>query len=142
MKIPERHLGLTVAQERFLTHRFINRLGRLIAEHVDLDRLLARARSKMAAPVASPRTKAPTDKVPIAVASDQAFCFYYPDNLELLRNAGAQIKNFSPIRDRRLPAGVKGIYLGGGYPELYARELARNRPLRVAIRTSNEFQGE
>jgi cobyrinic acid a,c-diamide synthase len=141
VKIPERHLGLTVAQERFLTHRFINRLGRLIAEHVDLDRLLVRARSKMAAPVASPRTKAPTDKVPIAVASDQAFCFYYPDNLELLRNAGAQIKNFSPIRDRRLPAGVKGIYLGGGYPELYARDLARNRPLRVAIRDFIEAGG-
>jgi cobyrinic acid a,c-diamide synthase len=79
--------------------------------------------------------------VPIAVASDQAFCFYYPDNLELLRNAGAQIKNFSPIRDRRLPAGVKGIYLGGGYPELHARQLAHNRPLRAAIREFIEAGG-
>jgi cobyrinic acid a,c-diamide synthase len=141
VKMAERHLGLTVAQERFLTNPFINRLGRLIEEHVELDRLLARARSKIAAPVASPQRKAPIEQVPIAVASDQAFCFYYPDNLELLRDAGAQIKSFSPIRDRRLPAGVKGIYLGGGYPELYARELARNRPLRAAIRDFIEAGG-
>jgi cobyrinic acid a,c-diamide synthase len=79
--------------------------------------------------------------VPIAVAKDQAFCFYYPDNLELLRNAGACIKNFSPIRDRCLPRGVKGIYLGGGYPELYARELARNSRLRTAIRDFIEADG-
>jgi cobyrinic acid a,c-diamide synthase len=141
VRIPERHLGLTVAQEGFLGKAFVNRLGQLIEKHVDLDRLLARARSKIAAPVASARRKAPADKVPIAVASDQAFCFYYPDNLELLRNAGAEIKNFSPIRDRHLPAGVKGIYLGGGYPELYARELARNRPLRMAIRDFIEAGG-
>ena len=141
VRIPERNLGLTVAQEGFLGKAFVNRLGQLIEKHVELDRLLASARTKIAAPVETPLRKAPADKVPIAVASDQAFCFYYPDNLELLRNAGAQIKNFSPIRDRRLPAGVKGIYLGGGYPELYARELARNRPLRVAIRDFIEAGG-
>jgi cobyrinic acid a,c-diamide synthase len=141
VKIPERHLGLTVAQERFLTNPFIDRLGRLIADHVDLDGLLAMARIKIAPPVEAPQRKAIPDKVPIAIASDQAFCFYYPDNLELLRNAGAQLKNFSPIRDRRLPTGVKGIYLGGGYPELYARELSRNRPLRAAIKEFIEAGG-
>jgi cobyrinic acid a,c-diamide synthase len=139
--IPERHLGLTVAQERFLTNPFIDRLGRLIADHVDLDGLLAMARIKIAPPVEAPQRKAIPDKVPIAIASDQAFCFYYPDNLELLRNAGAQLKNFSPIRDRRLPTEVKGIYLGGGYPELYARELSRNRPLRAAIKEFIEAGG-
>jgi cobyrinic acid a,c-diamide synthase len=141
VRIPERHLGLTVAQERFLTNPFINRLGRLIEAHVELDRLLARARTKIAAPVEAQLRKATNDKVPIAVASDQAFCFYYPDNLDLLRNAGAQIKNFSPIHDRGLPEGVRGIYLGGGYPELYAKELSRNRPLRAAIRDFIEAGG-
>lgn len=141
VKISERHLGLTIAQERFLTNPFINRLGRLIEEHVELDRLLGRARTKIAAPGETRQRKVTTDKVAIAVASDQAFCFYYPDNLELLRSAGAQLKNFSPIRDRRLPAGVKGIYLGGGYPELYAGELSRNRPLRSEIRDFIEARG-
>jgi cobyrinic acid a,c-diamide synthase len=141
VKIPERHLGLTVAHERFLSHRFIDRLGRLIADHVDLDLLLQRARCEINTAVAVPLRKATTDQVPVALASDEAFCFYYPDNLELLRNAGAQIKNFSPIRDHRLPVGVKGIYLGGGYPELYARELSRNRPLRAAIKDFIESGG-
>ena len=139
--IPERHLGLTVAQECFLTNAFINRLGRLIETHIELDRLLACAQIKIRARAEPRLKKATPDEVPIAVAKDQAFCFYYPDNLELLRNAGARIKNFSPIRDRGLPPGVKGIYLGGGYPELYARELARNSRLRTAIRNFIEADG-
>lgn len=139
--IQERHLGLTVAQEGFLDKLFINQLGRLIEEHLELDRLLASARTKIAAPAETPLRKPTADKVPIAVASDQAFCFYYPDNLDLLRGAGANIKSFSPVRDRRLPEGVKGIYLGGGYPELYAKELSRNRLLRTAIRDFIEAGG-
>jgi cobyrinic acid a,c-diamide synthase len=141
MRIPERHLGLTVAQEGFLGKAFVNRLGQLIEKHVELDRLLASARTKIAAPVEAPLRKATNDKVPLAVAIDQAFCFYYPDNLDLLLSAGAKIKSFSPIHDRRLPEGVKGIYLGGGYPELYAKELSRNRPLRAAIKDFVEAGG-
>lgn len=134
VKIPERHLGLAVAQEGFLSKRFVNRLGRLIENYVDLDRLLLNARIEIAAPAELSMKERTDDKVPIAVASDRAFCFCYPDNLELLRTAGAKIETFSPIDDRVLPAGAQGIYLGGGYPELYARELSRNRPMRTAIR--------
>ncbi|MEX0806451.1 MAG: cobyrinate a,c-diamide synthase [Candidatus Binatia bacterium] len=139
--IPERHLGLTVAKEGLLNQRFVERLARLIETHVELNRLLASARTKIAAPAEAPLKKLPDDDVPIAVANDRAFCFYYPDNLELLRSAGAKIKNFSPIRDRGLPEGVKGIYLGGGYPELYAKELSRNRPMRAAIKDFIETGG-
>ena len=139
--IQDRHLGLTVAQEGFLDKPFINQLGRLIEEHVELDRLLASTRTKIAAPAEAPLRKPAEYKVPIAVASDAAFCFYYPDNLDFLRSAGANIRNFSPIRDRGLPEGMKGIYLGGGYPELYAKELSRNRPLRTAIRDFIEAGG-
>jgi cobyrinic acid a,c-diamide synthase len=139
--IPERHLGLTVAKEGFLNQRLVERLARLIETHVELNRLLASARTKIAAPAEAPVNKLPDDEVPIAVANDRAFCFYYPDNLELLRSAGAKIKSFSPIRDRSLPQGVKGIYLGGGYPELYAKELSRNRPMRAAIRDFIETGG-
>ena len=139
--IPERHLGLTVAEEGWLGKSFISQLARLIEEHVELDRLLANTRTEIIAPVAAPPRKLADGKVPIAVASDRAFCFYYPDNLDILKNAGAKIANFSPIRDRGLPKGTKGVYLGGGYPELYAKELSRNRSMRAAMKVFVEAGG-
>jgi cobyrinic acid a,c-diamide synthase len=72
-------------------------------------------------------------KTRIAVAHDEAFCFYYEDNLDHLRAAGAQIVTFSPLRDRSLPTGAAGIYLGGGYPELFVDQLADNQELQRAI---------
>ncbi|MBE0503533.1 MAG: cobyrinate a,c-diamide synthase [Desulfuromonadales bacterium] len=76
------------------------------------------------------------DKVRIAVARDEAFSFCYPENLELLEAAGAEIEFFSPLRNHHLPAGISGLYLPGGYPELYAPQLAANLPLLQAIRTA------
>jgi len=67
------------------------------------------------------------------VARDRAFCFYYEDNFDLLRAAGAELVFFSPLEDRCLPEGLDGLYLGGGYPELYARELSGNLGMRQAI---------
>jgi cobyrinic acid a,c-diamide synthase len=134
VKIPERHLGLTVAEENLLDARLVRRLGCCVENHLDLDRLLDKTRVKVGSSPPEDRTaRASGERVPIAVARDRAFCFYYPDNLELLGSAGAKIETFSPIDDRVLPAGAQGIYLGGGYPELYARELSRNRPMRAAI---------
>jgi cobyrinic acid a,c-diamide synthase len=138
--IPERHLGLTVAEEGWLGESFIRRLARLIEEHVDLDRLLASTRTKIVVPVAAPKKPA-HGQVPIAIANDRAFCFYYPDNLAILKSAGAKIATFSPILDRGLPKGTQGIYLGGGYPELYAKELSRNRSMRAAIKGFIEAGG-
>ena len=140
VKIPERHLGLTVAEENVLDERLIGRLARLIENHVDLDRLLRKTSIRIGLPPTRVR-KAGREEVPIAVARDKAFCFYYPDNLESLRSAGAKLEAFSPIADRRLPTGTKGIYLGGGYPELYARELSRNRSMRVALKDFIEAGG-
>jgi cobyrinic acid a,c-diamide synthase len=71
--------------------------------------------------------------VRIGVARDRAFCFYYPDNLDLLAAAGAVLVPFSPMDDQQLPADLDGIYLGGGYPELYAAQLAENRAMRAMI---------
>jgi cobyrinic acid a,c-diamide synthase len=62
----------------------------------------------------------------IAVARDAAFCFYYPDNLELLEKAGARLRFFSPVNGESLPEACSGAYLGGGYPELFAREISGN----------------
>lgn len=70
----------------------------------------------------------------IAVARDEAFCFYYEDNLRLLEEYGAKLQYFSPLRDRKLPDGCSGLLLGGGYPELYAKELENNRAMRSEIR--------
>jgi cobyrinic acid a,c-diamide synthase len=70
----------------------------------------------------------------IAVARDEAFCFYYHDNLALLQAAGAHLVFFSPLRDKQLPAGSCGVYLGGGYPERYAEQLGRNTLLMQQLR--------
>jgi cobyrinic acid a,c-diamide synthase len=76
--------------------------------------------------------------VRIAVARDEAFCFVYEDNLRLLREAGAEVVEFSPLRDPRLPEGIRGIYLPGGYPELFADTLAGNWGLKQEIRGAIE----
>ena len=73
-------------------------------------------------------------KVKIGVARDAAFCFYYADNLRLLEAAGAELCYFSPMDDGHLPKGIQGLLLGGGYPELYAKELSENLSMRQDIR--------
>jgi cobyrinic acid a,c-diamide synthase len=77
-------------------------------------------------------------KVRIGVARDNAFCFYYPDNLEIFEEYGAEIVFFSPVNDRELPANLDGIYLGGGYPELHAEKLSMNLSMRKNILTKCE----
>lgn len=69
----------------------------------------------------------------LGVAMDRAFCFYYRENLEMLEAMGARLAYFSPLADRALPKGTQGLYLGGGYPELWARELAENEAMRRAV---------
>jgi cobyrinic acid a,c-diamide synthase len=74
----------------------------------------------------------------LAVARDEAFCFYYPDNLDLLAELGVELCYFSPMRDSSLPRNVDGIYLGGGYPELHGQQLAANTTLRRQIKDEAE----
>ncbi|MCA1667565.1 MAG: cobyrinate a,c-diamide synthase, partial [Thermomicrobia bacterium] len=140
--IPERHLGLTPTGERGDLEPLVAALADLIADTCDLDALLALARSAPPLAVAAgkgslllepPATDAGHRPV-IAVARDRAFSFYYEDNLDLLRLAGAEIATFSPLADARLPEGTAGLYIGGGFPEVYAAELAANRALRTEIR--------
>jgi len=134
IKIPERHLGLMTAEEGLLGATFNHRLAAWVERHLDIARLLRKSRVAFQAPKISDRVeKARKKPVTIAVAQDRAFCFYYPDNLSLLRAAGARLVPFSPIGDRAVPPNVDGLYLGGGYPELYAQELSQNRSMRQAI---------
>jgi len=130
--IPERHLGLHLAQEA-LTDDRLGRLAEWIESHLDLDRLLelsARVKSPVTPPAAPARKP---ERAHIGIARDAAFCFYYHDNLELLRALGANLIEFSPLADRALPPDLDGIYLGGGYPELHAEALWANVPMREAI---------
>jgi cobyrinic acid a,c-diamide synthase len=133
--IPERHLGLMTSEDHALEPAGIQRLADLIEDRLDLDRLMARLPDVPAAggrrePGVIPSTGAPR----IGVARDRAFCFYYPDNLELLEAHGARLAFFSPAGDADLPPDLDGLYLGGGYPELFAEALSANAAMRKSIR--------
>ncbi|KQC03862.1 MAG: cobyrinic acid a,c-diamide synthase [Methanoculleus sp. SDB] len=118
--VESRHLGLRMAHETTSIAHF----GSVIEEHCDLDGILAVAGDAPPLPELKPQGGGePAGKVRIGVALDEAFCFYYRDNLDLLAREGADLVFFSPIRDK-LP-DVDGIYLGGGYPELHAAALSR-----------------
>ncbi len=137
--IPSRHLGLVTAEENPLSGEFLDCLAAVIEEQVDLDGLLS---------LSSRGQDYTFDKnivncvdlppVTVAVARDQAFCFVYEDNLRLLREAGAEIVEFSPLNDPQLPPGIGGIYLPGGYPELFAETLSANKRMLGEIRAAIE----
>ncbi|HZR00346.1 MAG TPA: cobyrinate a,c-diamide synthase [Chloroflexota bacterium] len=138
LALPERYLGLVPTAEGSVDDGFFERLADQVEATVDLDGLVALARA--APPLARggggelfPRTPRAA-RVRIAVARDAAFNFYYEDNLDLLRAWGAELVPFSPLADAALPPGVGGVYIGGGFPELYARELAANEAARADLR--------
>jgi cobyrinic acid a,c-diamide synthase len=132
LAIPERHLGLATAEDHPLAEAYLSCLADWLEHHLDLEGLL-----QALPPLAlaeEPTEMAAAATVRLGVARDRAFCFYYPENLELLAAAGAELIFFSPLNDRELPAELHGIYLGGGYPELAAERLAANAGLRDALK--------
>jgi cobyrinic acid a,c-diamide synthase len=139
--ISDRHLGLVTAMEQG-TGELYGLLAKAAAETVDLDRVekLAQSCRELPTMVPQPTMTAQPRTVRIGVAQDLAFCFYYPDNLELLELEGAELLTFSPMNDRVLP-DVDMLYLGGGYPELHGEVLAGNVIMRTAIRQFAERGG-
>ena len=129
LAIPERHLGLVSAGNNYKPE-WISALADLAEAHLDLDLLLTLG-GPLPEPPALPQVSAAVCR--IGVARDEATHFYYADNLELLAEAGAEIVPFSPLHDPHLPA-VDGLYLGGGYPELYAAQLSSNTTLLDDLR--------
>lgn len=122
---PERQLGLAMP-DHVRTRSWIEAMADVVEKHVDLDALLATRWCAPTGRVARSAADAGAARVRIGVARDEAFCFYYQDNLDLLHDCGATLVEYSPLRDR-LPPGLDGLYLGGGYPELFAAQLAGNR---------------
>lgn len=132
--LESRHLGLVTAQEVEGLREKLRRLAEALEQSADLDGLLALAAS--APPLRWEEAPEPpvTGRRPVlAVARDRAFCFYYRENLRLLERLGAELRFFSPLTDGALPP-CDGLYLGGGYPELYARQLAENRAMAESVR--------
>lgn len=161
LHIPERHLGLVPTDERGELSDFIAHAADLVEQYFEVEQIIARAEgckarrkdenviarpeaeaiSIPAGGTASPAARRDMDqavsKVVIAVARDAAFSFYYEDNLSFLRESGAEVVFFSPQDDAALPEGTAGLYFGGGFPEIYAGQLAANEPLLAALRQAH-----
>ncbi|MBS0012900.1 MAG: cobyrinate a,c-diamide synthase [Desulfobacterales bacterium] len=129
--IPERHLGLFTAEDKVVCQQRIHALADLVSTHIDLDGLIT-GLDEIPLKQHADRPR-PEPAVRVAVARDPAFCFYYQDNLDVLEEHGCEIVFFSPVNDADLPKDIHGIYLGGGYPELYAKALSENLPIRRAM---------
>lgn len=135
--IESRHLGLVTATEIENLHQKLDLLADNVEKYIDIDGLLELAET---APLLEYQPivvdNVINEKYPcnIAVAKDSAFCFYYRDSLELLENMGAKLSYFSPLHDKALPENINGLILGGGYPELYADELSKNKSMLMDIK--------
>ncbi|HXW92204.1 MAG TPA: cobyrinate a,c-diamide synthase [Terriglobales bacterium] len=136
IEIPERHLGLVTAREEAVPSSIFSLLGELAEQTIDLDALW-----ELAAPISAQNAAVTSERratVRIGVARDKAFSFYYEENLDALRRAGAEIVEFSPLADSGLPRGVDAVYFGGGYPEVFAMELAANQSMMRDVRAMAE----
>jgi len=157
LAIRERHLGIVPLQEQAEAATVIDRIGSVVRQYTDVDRILSIARGtaviaseakQSAAAPAAHRSKnepddvceaklSPTTQVKIGVLADKAFSFYYPENLDALRQNGAQLIYIDSFGDNRLPA-IDALYIGGGFPEMHAAELEANAGLRQDIRAGVE----
>lgn len=147
LSIPDRHLGLVTNGEMEETDEFLNRLADVVCEHVDLHKILQLAQSAPELPIdktvlkpalKNQYTYSGTKGPKIGVLQDQAFSFYYPENLESLTEWGAELTFINSMKDPSLPQGLDGLYIGGGFPEVFAHEIAKNRRLMSEIRRAAE----
>ena len=148
--LESRHLGLKRPEEVEKMAELLDKTADMLEKTVDIDRLFAIAEGASELPEGSTLEKdsygkqkvhlQKSGKRPvIAVARDEAFCFYYEDNLKALEKAGAEIVFFSPLHDGSVPKEADGLLLPGGYPELYAKELSENKTMLAAIREKAEL---
>ena len=141
LMLPERHLGLTTPAETDAVETFIARIAARVTERFDLATLKGIAKMALPLPPPRPIAQAPgaaaADRVRIAIARDAAFGFYYPDDLEALERAGADLVFFDTMRDTALPQ-ADGLFIGGGFPETHMEALQANAGMRASIRKAIE----
>ena len=135
ISIEQRHLGLVPARERENSLKFIDLWSEVIKNSIDLDRLveIAKTAPKITSEIIPIWNKGNKQPVKIAVAYDEVFNFYYKENLESLEANNAKIEYFSPLNDEDLP-DADGLYIGGGYPELFSKELSQNKTMLDQIK--------
>ncbi len=147
LSIPDRHLGLIPVGELTGLNETLDRLADVGETCFDWDKLLPllATRSAVGVPLGStqihtgiPKGHPYVQKMRLAIAKDAAFNFYYADNLDLLRAAGAELIEWSPLHDEKLPPDIHGLYFGGGFPEVFGEILAANQPARQAVRAAIE----
>ena len=135
--LESRHLGLVTAAEVENLREKLQIMAQQAEKTIDLDGLLTLA-AEADAVVYEPVELTRQESIRIAVAKDNAFCFYYEDSLEAMTEMGAELLEFSPLNDEKLPENIHGLYLGGGYPELYADKLSENHSMLTSIRGALE----
>jgi len=136
IELPERQLGLVPSIEKGELDSFFTKLGELISNTIDLDKIL---QLSIASPLQTNNQPSIFEQkkkknVRIAIAKDAAFNFYYPENLELLEAGGAELVYFSPLAGERLPDNVQGLYLGGGFPEEFVDTLSAQIEVKQSIK--------
>ena len=136
--LPSRHLGLMAAHVSDATRteparrEWRKQLGQWAEQHIDLDTLVHLGHTAKV-PTALPTLQRDPTVVRIGIAMDDAFHFYYPDNLDLLTEAGAELVKFSPLKDKEIPKDLDGLIFGGGYPEEYATILSKNQTFKDSV---------
>lgn len=136
INIPERHLGLLPGEENQSLAAAIAAMGEFVNQEIDLDSLLKLAGE--APDLKGYNTEVfPPQGLKVGIARDEAFSFYYQDSLDYLQELGAELCFFSPLRDRTIPA-VDGLYLGGGFPEMFLQPLGNNRSMIDSIRSADQ----
>ncbi len=143
MKIPDRHLGLVTSVESDYRDSFADEMARIVEEYVDIDVLMDIASSADPLPYGASAITARNslidgNPVKIAVVRDRAFSFYYPENLASLEQAGAELVYVDSLKDASLPDDISGLYIGGGFPEVFADELQANEGFRASVRKAIE----
>ncbi|QXM07452.1 cobyrinate a,c-diamide synthase [Crassaminicella indica] len=138
IELKSRHLGLVPSVEVENLKRKIDEIAKMVEETIDLDALLAIAGTAEEISYKPEKYKRIVGNVNIGVPLDKAFNFYYEDNLDLLKALGANIVYFSPLKDEELPKNLHGLYIGGGFPEIFAKDLEENISMRNSIKKAIE----
>ncbi len=138
IEMPSRHLGLVTAEDNPPSEKLIDKLAGIMEISINIDKTLDISSINSNLSIFNiyikNEEKEKKKKVTLAIAYDKAFSFYYQGNLDILTEYGAELKFFSPLNDKNLPSDIDGIYIGGGYPEIYAKELEANASLRGQIK--------